>query len=355
METRIVEDAAAALVAALPDSWRVIARAEHAEPHFDATLTVVSPSGWKSVLPAEIHRSTRDSARGVVARVARWRPAAPGTPVVLADYASPVLRSLCEEGGINYIDATGWVYLRDDSAGLFVRNQGAEKPPGKTGRRDSMMTKLDGPGASHVIRALWSARLPAGVRDLAKQAKVSPGTVSKVLPALVSYGAIVRDQSSSVVEVDRRRLIERWTLDYNIYNTNSDFVLGLSPRGADHALKRIAELVASGGDNGAGTVVFTGYLAATFYLPEGTAPVVPHAQLACYVDDPQRLAADLKLRPAKPATANVLIVRPRDPSLLQAPSAVVELPQAIADLATMGGRWEELAQQLLETSQLQRS
>ncbi|WP_432507233.1 helix-turn-helix domain-containing protein [Kineococcus arenarius] len=268
--------------------------------------------------------------------------------LILTDYANPSLRQACEAVGLGYLDETGWILLRDDRSGLFVRNQGAARAPGPA--RSTAMIRLDGPGASSVIRALWSAQAPIGVRDLAAQARVSPGTAAKVLPALAQYGAISRDTKGTVIHIDRRLLIERWTQDYGIYTTNPEVHWLLAPRGPDYAHVQLGEVRAPLGPLNDG-IALTGYLGALFNLPrepEKIYPVIPHTLMAIYSEDPTHLAEVLRLRKATPTTANVVLIKPRDRSLLQSLPLSVPLPQVLADLLTMGGRFSELAEQLFE-------
>lgn len=341
------------LLELLPPSWKVellIGPPAVRGRELDALLTLRTPRGVKIDFVVEAKLSTQ---RFSVPQILNHlRAVAAGRPcLIITDYANPALRKGCEEAGLSYLDVTGWTYLREDDAGLFIRRQGTSRPPTPPVKRGTAMVHLDGPGASQVIRTLWAARLPVGVRDLAAAAGVSPGTVAKVLPALASYGAIARTSEGTVAEVNRRLLIERWTQDYAIYDTNPEVLWLLAPRGPDHAFASLAQLHAPAGalDDG---IALTGYVGALSNLPrepEETYPVIPHTLLAIYSEDPSRLAEALRLRKATPTTANVVIIRPKDSRLLQPYPLAVPLPQVLADLLTMGGRFIELAEQLFET------
>ena len=96
-------------------------------------------------------------------------------------------------------------------------------------------------------------------------------------------------------------------------------------------------------------MAFTGHLGGSVNLPEKTYAVIPDTLLSVYSEDPSRLGDALRLRRATPTTANVVLIRPRDRSLLQPYPLPVPVPQVLADLLTMGGRFPELAEQLFET------
>jgi len=75
---------------------------------------------------------------------------------------------------------------------------------------------------------------------------------------------------------------------------------------------------------------------------------------ALYTARPTTLAQELGLYPAAPGTANVVLARPSEPSLLQpgerrsGKPAVVPLAQLLADLLTLPGRSPEEAEQVMD-------
>lgn len=313
----------------------------------DARLTIRTPSGASATFTIEVKRASRGSVRGALERLLLLSDGQPA--LVITDFANPALRKQCEELGIGYVDLTGWVFIRNDSAGIFVRTQGPARQAPLPDGRTTATKRLDGPGASKVVRALWDVTSTTGVRELAQRAGVSAGTVTKVLPALAAYGAVTRLRDGGVTDVDRRLLMERWTLDYKVYRTNPEVLWRLAPRGPDLAY---ADLLATdlGNDPTGRTIAYTGWLAATVSLPEGNYPVVPNTLLSIYSADPGALGDDLGLRTASPQTANVVLIRPRDETLLTGVPLPVPEPQIIADLMTMGGRYDELATQLSEAT-----
>ena len=254
--------------------------------------------------------------------------------------------------GVGFVDLTGWVSMRDDAAGLFISHQGAAKAPMRQlSGRGGPMKRLDGPGASRVIRTLWDGDQPRGVRALADEAQVSPGTASKVLAALAQHGAVERGEGGEVTAVDHRLLVDRWTQDYGVFTSNPQVLWRLAPRGTHDAYAQLLRVFADQGP-AMGPVAVTGYMGAVTSLTGSVVPVIPHDLLAVYCADPDLLSETLRLRPADPSRANVVLVRPKDPSLLPDhpggpwPHSVHDA-QVVADLMTMGGRHPELAEQLL--------
>lgn len=313
----------------------------------DGVLQVQPPRGASIGFVVEARFSTdRFGVRSVVDRLLAITDGRPG--LIVTDYANPALRKRCEVDGVSYLDLTGWAYLRDDTVDLFVRSQGSVRPPAPPVKRSTAMVRLDGPGASQVVRALWGAPLPVGVRDLAAKAAVSPGTAAKVLSTLTSYGAVERAPGGAVVVVDHRLLIERWTQDYGIYTTNPEVHWLLAPRGPDCAYADLLNLRSL--DGATDGIALTGYMAGSLNLPKKTCSVIPNTLLSMYSEDPSRLVESLRLHRAEPTTANVVIIRPRDSGLLQNYPSPVPIPQVLADLFTMGGRFPELAEQLFETA-----
>lgn len=305
----------------------------------DARLDVRPPRGPTYRFAVQVKARLSTGAKEAVGR-ARVIHEHPLPALLVTEYATPALRRYCEDLGISYVDATGWLYLRDEH-GLLVRSAGAEKAPVDPDRRRNEISRLDGRGASRVVRTLWDAVMPIGVRELGIVAAVSPGTVAKVLPALEKYGALARDESGRIVRLDRRLLIERWIQDYRFRSSNTETALFVAPRGPERAADRLMDSPLP--------VALTGYHAARAYLPESTVAVVPPTELVVYCAEPDVLAKQLVLLPATPRSANVTIVVPKDGELLRNGVTAVPAPQVIADLLTMGGRYPELGIQVFES------
>ena len=185
--------------------------------------------------------------------------------------------------------------------------------------------------------------MPIGVRELAAEAEVSPGTVAKILPTLAQDGAVERTATGAVELVRRRLLLSRWVADYSFAASNSEVRWYLAPRGLDHVLSLISQQ----------NEVTAGSLALREYLPAGTVPVTPLMIAAFYTADPEIIATQIGLVSAAPGTANVALARPADETLLslgptKGRPGFVPVSQALADLLTLPGRAREEAEQLID-------
>lgn len=332
----------------LPEQWSAELEVEPAgDLELHVVLSIVPPKGPRAKFVVEARFTQRGSADDAV-QAAVSASARTGFPaVVFTNFANPALRSACLERGVGFADETGWVSLRSDkSPGLLLNLQGAQQFSGP--RRASNIGRLDGPGASKVIRALWDMTKPVGVRELAAYAQVSPGTVAKVLPTLTEAGAVERDAAGALVRPNRWLLLDRWTQDYSFIRSNREVTWLLAPRGMESLDKAISRLPDST------TIVSTGSLGARNLLDSQLLSVTPLTLRTYYTDDPGRLTGDLGLRPSSTVAANVVLARPRDPSLLRPigyGGSVVAVPpvQVLADLLTMGGRFPDEAEQLFDS------
>ncbi|WP_421742403.1 hypothetical protein [Cellulomonas sp.] len=339
-ETRLIERVLDRLRLLVPDRWRV-AFAPATEPgSLDGVLSLTPPTGEPTSFAVELKLGYPTSAKAVVQQaLMRNRSGMPA--IVATDFASPVLRKTCQNAGMGYVDETGWISLTNDS-GILIRSEGAARAPGSDDPRRVEITRLDGPGASRVIRTLWLLDGPTGVRSFAANAGTSPGTVTKVLRALERHGAVERDGDGQIVRVDRGELLDRWIQDYNFYSSNAAVDWYLAPRGPDRILHRLEHVSVP--------LSLTGYHAARMYMPDDVTLVVPATQLVAYTPDADTVAAEMNLRPASKGVANVVLASPRDRLLVESGHFPTPMPQVIADLMTMGGRYPELGEQLFEAT-----
>jgi hypothetical protein len=344
--TGLLQAGRLALAGLLPASWKVglsippdAKRKGEQEP--DGFMTIRSPDGAKATLAVEAKASV-PSVSLLLAQAQALAERKRMPSLLLVSYAGPGLRNACETRSVNYLDLTGWSWLRLSSPAVVIRTTGALRDP-RPPRRSAIMN-LGGVGAGRIIRSLLEGQSPVGVRALAERAAVTPGTVSKVLRALEGEGALERSGRGAVKSVAKRALVERWVRDYSFLRANS---VGwyLAPRGVAAVLERARDIRAVG----------TGSLALRRYLPESEVPITVLAQVALYVEEMQAAASALALKATDRATANVLLVAPYDPQLLQAEPksastlALVSAGQAVADLLTSPGRGREEAEQLMDS------
>jgi hypothetical protein len=341
---RVMTDAADRLSALVPASWQVtVDAAGSRDTGVDGYLTVRAADGGLVRFLVHVKGSSAGGADATVAQVLRYARRHRLAPLLIVPYAGPGLRRACEQNNVNYLDQTGWVWVRSDTPAMAIRTSGAARDPRPA--RGTAMRRLSGSGAGRTIRALLAVTEPVGVRALADRADVAPGTVSKVLKALAPEDLVDQDSAGRVLSVRKRDLVERWIQDYRFTRAN-DVGWYLAPRG----VQQVVDLAASG----VADVVGTGSVALRRYLPPGRVPVTPLVQLALYTANVRDAVGALGLVPTEPATANVVVATPYDPELLRREStgepqlAVVDIGQTLADLMTLPGRGPEEADQLVE-------
>ena len=353
MESALVTAVLRELRAVLPRDWSVSWEPPAGPGEADGLVRYKAPDGQNLSFVMEVKRRYSGPAETLVDGAMKWAEQNRLPALLAVEYANPALRKACEAAGVSFVDTTGWIWI--DGAGppgLVIRSQGARRSPVI---RPNTMSRLDGPGAGRVIRKLWgiNSGFPIGVRELAQEAGVAAGTVSKVLPALESYGAVTRDGNGRIVDRDRRLLLQRWTQDYDFRTSNRRVGWFLAPRGL-HAVNQKIPTIPKGF-----RISSTGPSAAPFLLADrDLIAVLPLTTAAYYAQDIDALAEILGVvESPQQAAANVIIAEPRDlndSDLLRAfgggPSSVYWAPpvQVLADLATMGGRYPELAEQILQ-------
>lgn len=347
-ETSLLRDAVQCVEALLPDSWRATIASDGArfrvEPSSstsapDAVVMLAGPDGTTVSFAVE-SKPSGSAIRPAIAQLRAMSAALRMPPLFVSDYIGPTLRGALTDEGISYADATGWVRITAESPLILLTGQGAGRSPRH--RESTAVVRLNGAAAGRLIRTLCAEKVPLGVRALAARADVSPGTVSKILPTLAAEGVIDRGERGVVTQVRRMPLIRRWVKDYSFLATNDAAQHFIAPRGLDRTLQKLEGL--------ASPVTLTGSAAARRMLPSEAVPVVPLRLLALYAESPDRLAEDVRLIPAGPATANVVVAAPQDRSVLAEPLAPA--PLVLADLLTLPGRSDAEAEQLVDALSL---
>lgn len=336
-ETVLADPALRSVSALLPASWslRTEVDGQGGPLRADALAVLSGPDG--TVVRFAVESTGSGVPLGVLLPRLRELAAQCDLPILfVSDYVGPSLREALAAEGFSYADATGWVRVSTTSPLILLTGRGADRSP--RARESTAVARLDGIAAGRIVRTLCAAEAPIGVRALADRAGVSPGSVSKVLPTLAREGALDRDERGAVTVVRRRALIRRWVQDYSFLGTNRSARHLIAPRGLDRTLNRLTDQQPS--------ATLTGSAAARRYLPDGATSVVPLRLLALYSVDPEALAAELRLIPADPAEANVVIAAPQDAHVLDMPLAPAAL--VIADLLTLPGRAEAEAEQLAD-------
>jgi len=307
----------------------------------DAILSLWTRETGRADFAVEAKLAIRDS-EALMWQMDRLRATTGLDVVLVTKYANPAVRAKCVERGFSYADSMGWIRLESRQAALFVVRPGAARPPRSDRKSDAV--RLNGAGASKIIRALLLMDPPVGVRELAGEAAVNPGSAAKVLPTLATAGCVERDDKGAVLVIRRRLLLERWIQDYSFVQGNQDVTWWVDPRGIESTLKRL---------KGQPKIALTGSLVTRAWLPPDTVAVKPLTLAALYAGEPLKIAERLRLIPAMPSQANVVLARPRDETLLWSEGTGESLPrvplaQALADLLTLPGRSVEEAEQVME-------
>jgi hypothetical protein len=304
-----------------------------------ADVLTVSAPGASARFSVVVGRSGTVPAAALLSEA---RPTGTAGLVYLAPYVSPAVREKLSRAGVSYADGTGWVRIVSGQPMLAITAQGASKAPAQSWNKT--INRLDGRAAGQIVRALVSSPTPVGVRQLAALAGVSPGTVSKTLPALAADNAIERDPTGQVASVDRRRLLDRWTADYGVLASNGTPSYYVAPRGIGPVLEETKTLPG---------VAVTGRPAGEAWLPEGVRPNLPTRQVVLYATDPASVAETLGLVETDPPSANVIVLVPQDLAVLDKPEVrarlpVAPLPVVLADLLTLPGRYPAQAAALMD-------
>jgi hypothetical protein len=142
------------------------------------------------------------------------------------------------------------------------------------------------------VRALVDFAPPITVPELARRSGTSIGATYRVVDLLERDALIERDPRAPIRAVEWRRLLERWSQDYGFQQSNT-VQQYLHPRGLSHVLTGLAGTDAE--------YAITGSLSAHRFVSYADARLA-----MLYVDEPDRLADELGLRPVD-GGANVLV------------------------------------------------
>ncbi len=211
---------------AFPPGWSFRSRRETAgrRRRVDAEWTICSPDGSAATFAVEVKRSVIGRQLGdMLAQLA----AAEGRPLVVAPYLGGTLRTSLADRGVSFADTTGNLRLVSDRPGLLVERQGGTKDPWPS---DDSLQSLRGRAAGRAVRALVDFRPPYGVRDLARRASVSRGSLSRTIDLLDREGFVTRGERGAITALDWKATIRRWTRDYEFARSNRVSYY-LEPRG----------------------------------------------------------------------------------------------------------------------------
>lgn len=355
-EREFVDLAQSRLRSLLPAGWRLGSSRRQDGPGdrgFDALLELDAPDGASTLLVLEVKRSLvgRD-VQGLSNRLRqatdRWGPDA--VPMVVSSFLSEPVRQALTADGINYLDATGNLYLQSRRPGLFVRDVGAAKDPWRS--RGRPRGSLRGEPAALVTRALVDFRPPYSVPDLVRLSGSSNGATYRVVEFLAEEAVLRRDEKGRITDVSWRALLKLWSRDYSFYTANQ--VTGfLAPRGIERVVEALrasasgAETDEADDRSGAHRYTITGSFAASAF-----APYAPTKLLTLYADSRDAVRELLDLRTVDTG-ANVMIAQATYDAVFRRRQSwqgvwVTAPSQTAVDLMTGPGRNPAEAQELLD-------
>jgi hypothetical protein len=311
----------------LPEDWAIRREPVLWTSAFDACFIVRPADGDPATLLVEA--KTRVGPRDVGRLLERWDDAgrsASGGVLLVAPYLSSRTRELLEARRINYLDTTGNVRIALRRPALFIRTQGAESNPWPP---ESKLRSVKGPAASRVVRAVLDFKPPYGISELAARCGSPLATVHRVIELLDGEGLLERAPRGPITDVDWRGVLERWTSEYNLFDSNRVSTF-LEPRGLDRLQDRLREFDLQ--------YAVTGSLAAARFAPVAA----PRLAMVGGDGDTETAAETLGVVAAE-SGGNVFLIEPFDPVAFERGPEQDEIryaaaSQVAADLARSPGR-----------------
>lgn len=181
-EQEIIDAALERLRALVPDadiSPRESPRSGPLTPDLTASLRMGS---LEVLLLGEVFRGDSGTAlRDRVEKLQLVREGSPGTlQVVVAPYLSPRRREMIRESGLGYLDLSGNAFLKHSSLYVYVESQ-----TNSFTRESGSRGAFSGKGSLVVELLLEQPQRSWGIRELAGEAGLDPGHVSRVVSELV--------------------------------------------------------------------------------------------------------------------------------------------------------------------------
>ncbi|MET8281158.1 hypothetical protein [Micromonospora sp. NPDC005174] len=336
-EVDVLRRALALVADRLPAGWSI--RLVEVERRIDGVADLIAPDGQRATFLIEAKRSlVASDLPGLLDQLRSYSlpQVEQPVPMVAARYIGSSARRWLEERDVSYVDATGNMHILLERPAIYLRDRGADRDPWRGPGRPR--GTLQGSPAARVVRALVDFGEAMTVPDLIRLSGASTGATYRVVEFLEREAFVTRARGGPILDVQWRRILERWSEDYGFQRSNSVNAY-LSPRGIPALQQDLREAVGL-------RYALTGSLAA-----HRLAPHAPARLAMLYVDDVEQAAETLKLRPVETG-ANVLIAHgkydvvfdrlTRDEGLLYvAPS------QAAVDLLTGPGRTPAEGEELL--------
>ena len=260
-------------------------------------------------------------------------------PLVAVPFMGPSGRQACEEAKVSFVDVAGNVHI--EAPGLFVHIQGRPNPSSVLGRPSSIFA----PRSSRVARLLlldpkrwWQQK------DIAEEAGIGRGFVSKIVARLNSDGLLDANDDGRVRPSNPNLLLDAWKDEYN-FSRNRIVAGHVSARSGEELADRFVEAARKHDVE----YSFTGLPAAA-----KLAPFAGFRLVATYLRRPPQETLLQSLGFHKEAKgANIWLVVPNDEGVFAGSKEIaghvcVSAVQAYLDLLEMPERAKEAAEHLRE-------
>jgi len=282
---------------------------------------------------------TPQTALGVFQKL-KWVPP-DGLLMMCAPYVSPRVAELCREQNVSYLDGVGNCRLA--APGLFVQVSGRPNRPTSTKAALDPFSRK----SSRIVRTLLTHPTKGWqVQQLAKEATVSLGQVSKVKTALLEE-AYVEERNRLLYLPDPAKLLQAWAAQYRPHVQRLQ-LFAMSPSETE---SRLADWC-----RGRGVAYALTQLAGAWRY----APMVRYDKSVAYID--KKLAMDASLKDDLLAHldarevdtgVNCTLWLTDDPAVFTDAKEIdrvriVSPLQLYLDLKVLAGRGEEAAQEILE-------
>lgn len=131
--------------------------------------------------------------------------------LVASNYITPSAKKLLQEKRINYVDRVGNIWFQ--LAPIYIHIEGVPNQPPTEDRKNRAFTKT---GIKVVFQFLNNPELVnTTYREIAHSARVSLGTIPKVMAGLQEEGFLLRKHESAWMIPEYRSLLDRWQFEYS--------------------------------------------------------------------------------------------------------------------------------------------
>lgn len=256
--------------------------------------------------------------------------------LIIAPYISEQAAQICREENVGYVDLSGNCFIRFGNV-LVDKSGRSNRFVIRKEQRSLFSNK-----ATRILRVLLSnPRKCWGVRELAKEANVSPGYVSRIRRYLIDREWMPLGKDNLSLK-NPKQVLEEWGKAIQLRASDRFQYFTLEKPGEFETM--VAQYCARNGLNYA----LSGFSGAIRY-----APMVPSKTVTAYVSgDIPRIASELGLKTVE-SGANVTLVAPYDDGVYYGSQTidgirVVSPLQVYLDLINVKGRGEEAAQAVFD-------